>query len=338
MTVLIVIPTLNEAAHIGRLLHELLPFATACPAQIVVADGGSADGTQPIVREIAARQVQIHLLDNPDRLQSAGVNRAVQAFGADCDWLIRIDAHASYPAEYCQTLLDEASLTKADSVVVAMDALGLMPLQATIATAQNSRLGNGGSAHRMGGQGRWVDHGHHALIRMAAFRAVGGYDAGFSHNEDAELDHRLHAAGYRIWLTAATRLVYYPRTTLSGLVRQYFRFGKGRARNLIKHQTRPALRQSIVALLLPAQLLAVLAIWSPIFLLPLALWVTGCLAGGLMIGLGQTPDMAALSLPQRLARGLGAGFVAGTMHLAWSAGFWAQVLGQRTTQRGRADA
>lgn len=338
MTVLIVIPTLNEAAHIGRLLHELLPFATACPAQIVVADGGSTDGTQAIVRDTAASHPQLHLLDNPDRLQSAGINSAVQAFGAGCDWLIRIDAHASYPADYCQTLLDEATRTGADSVVVAMEAAGQTPLQSMIACAQNSRLGNGGSAHRMGGTGRWVDHGHHALMRLAAFRAVGGYDAGFSHNEDAELDHRLGAAGYRIWLTAATRLVYYPRSTISGLVRQYFRFGKGRARNLMKHHLRPAFRQAVVALLLPAQLLGVLALWSPVFLAPLGLWVLGCVAGGLMIGFGTAPDRTALSWPRRMLRGLGAGFVAGTMHLAWSAGFWAQVIGSRTLQQDTADA
>lgn len=338
MTVLIVIPTLNEAAHIGRLLQELLPFAMARSAQIVVADGGSADGTQTIVRDIAASQPRVHLLDNPDRLQSAGINRAVQAFGAGCDWLIRIDAHASYPPDYCQTLLDEAARTGADSVVVAMDAVGQTPLQSVIATAQNSRLGNGGSAHRMGGAGRWVDHGHHALMRLVAFRAVSGYDASFSHNEDAELDHRLRAAGYRIWLTAATRLEYYPRSTLSGLVRQYFRFGKGRARNLMKHHLRPALRQAVVALLLPAQLLAVLAVWSPVFLAPLALWVAGCVVGGLMIGYGGAPEMAALSWTRRLIRGLGAGFVAGTMHLAWSAGFWAQVLGPSNASRTTADA
>lgn len=43
--VLIVIPTLNEAAHIGGVLDGLLPFAERHGARIVVADGGSTDGT-----------------------------------------------------------------------------------------------------------------------------------------------------------------------------------------------------------------------------------------------------------------------------------------------------
>lgn len=44
----IVIPTLNEAANLERLLPEL---ARTCPeAEVIVADGGSADGTADVVR------------------------------------------------------------------------------------------------------------------------------------------------------------------------------------------------------------------------------------------------------------------------------------------------
>ncbi|TKB30341.1 MAG: glycosyltransferase, partial [Mesorhizobium sp.] len=45
---LIVIPCLNEAAHIGALVHELRPAAERLGARIVVADGGSTDGTRAI--------------------------------------------------------------------------------------------------------------------------------------------------------------------------------------------------------------------------------------------------------------------------------------------------
>jgi succinoglycan biosynthesis protein ExoA len=45
---------------------------------------------------------------------------------------------------------------------------------------------------------RFVEHGRHALIRLDAFRAVGGYDATQSHNEDAEFDYRLTGNGGRI--------------------------------------------------------------------------------------------------------------------------------------------
>lgn len=327
MSILIVIPTLNEAAHIERLLGELLPFAQMRAAVIVVADGGSSDGTQAIVQQVADRHREVRLTQNPDRLQSAGINHAVRLFGTDREWLIRIDAHSSYPADYCQTLCDEAAATGADSVVVAMEAVGETPLQAIIAAAQNARFGNGGAAHRMGSSGRWVDHGHHALMRLAAFRLVGGYDPSFSHNEDAELDHRLRAAGFRIWLTAATRVAYFPRRSLGALLRQYYQFGNGRARNLRKHRQPPALRQTAVAALLPALLLALAAPLSPLLLLPAVIWIAACLAGGASLAFGRDRNLMRMpGMARRLASGLLAGFFAGLMHVAWSTGFWVQVL------------
>lgn len=320
--VLIVIPALNEALHIEGVLRFASGFAARAHGLVVVADGGSTDATREIVLRHAAQDPLIRLIDNPGRLQSAGVNLAVDRFGRGAEWLLRLDAHSAYPADYGDVLLDEARRTGADSVVVAMHAEGRGFLQQVIAEAQNSRLGNGGSAHRLAGGGAWVDHGHHALMRLDAFRAVGGYDAGFSHNEDAELDHRLRAAGRRIWLTGRTRLTYFPRARLSALGRQYFNFGRGRARNLRKNRIRPAPRQAVVAMLAPASALVVLAPLGAVFALPLALWLLGCLAGGAMI-----------ALRTGRVRGLLAGPVAGIMHMAWSAGFWRQWLAAPSARR-----
>lgn len=154
-------------------------------------------------------------------------------------------------------------------------------------------------------------------MRLSLFRAVGGYDPAFSHNEDAELDIRLRAAGGQIWLTAATRLAYFPRRSPGALVRQYFRFGRGRAQNILKHKSLPGPRQMIVIALAPALALAVLAPLAWIFALPMLVWLIACLVAGGMIAKG-TGD----------ARSLLAGFAAGAMHAAWSAGFWARLVTQ----------
>jgi GT2 family glycosyltransferase len=321
---LVVVPALNEAAHIAAVLDGLTPFARRSGARIVVADGGSTDGTQAIVRQMGRDEPRIHLIDNPARLQGAGINLAVSTFGYEADWLLRIDAHSAYPTDYCDRLLSEAAKTGADAVVVSMKAVGQGPLHRLIALAQNSRLGNGGAAHRSAAMGRWVDHGHHALMRIAAFRAVGGYDDSFSHNEDAELDHRLRAAGYRLWLTAETGLDYFPRRTLGGLLLQYFRFGRGRARNILKHRTGLGVRQAMVAALAPLVVLAALTPLQPVFALPLAAWLLACLLGGIALAVAGRQPQAVFS-----------GFIAGGMHLAWSAGFWTQT-GLTTIRKRRA--
>ncbi|KKN63840.1 hypothetical protein LCGC14_0497700 [marine sediment metagenome] len=315
MSVLVVIPTLNEAVHIASVIAGVRAEVAALNGRIVVTDGGSTDGTRDIVAGIAARDEGVVLMDNPDRYQGAGINRAQQVEGDGYEWMIRLDAHSAYPEGYCRTLVEEARETGAASVVVSMLAEGRTPMQRLVAEAQNSRFGNGASAHRNATGGRWVDHGHHALMRLDAFRAMGGYAPGFTHNEDAELDFRLTRAGYRIWLTGRTYVTYFPRAALGPLMRQYFNFGRGRRRNLAKNGQRPALRQVVVAALAPSLLLSVLSWLHPVFALPLLLWVVGCIVAGVLI-MRDTGRAASLL----------AGPIAGTMHLAWSLGYWRQAL------------
>jgi succinoglycan biosynthesis protein ExoA len=323
--VLIVIPTLNEAAHIGRLINWLSPILERLDARLVVADGGSTDGTREIVTDLARGHRRIVLLENFDRLQSAGVNLAVDRFaGAGTRWLIRIDAHASYPLDYCDVLLEEARIRGADCVVVSMTAVGAGFWQRAIALAQNSRFGNGGAAHRLSGGGRWVEHGHHALLSLEAYRQVGGYDPTFSHNEDAELDVRLTAAGRRIWLTSRTRVLYVPRATPSRLALQYVRFGRGRARTFLKHRQRLRPRQAVLVGLAPGLALAALGPLNPGFLAPLALWLAGCLLAG-----------ASIAASGKDRSGHMAGLMAGLMQVSWSFGFWSELLARVAKVPGR---
>lgn len=329
---LVVIPTLNEAEHISGLLDRFGAFAARETAAgrdslVVVADGGSTDGTRNISRtHDACAAGYAVLVDNPDRLQGAGINRAVASHGAGRCWLIRVDAHSRYPEDYCDVLIAEAEATGADSVVVSMRAVGEGPMQSAIALAQNSRLGNGGASHRTGIGGRWVDHGHHALMRIHAFRTVGGYDPAFSHNEDAELDLRLAQAGFRIWQTAGTRIDYIPRTSFGALMRQYAQFGAGRHATLRKHGIRPRLRQLAVASLAPMVALAALSPLWPGFALPAFLWVGACLMAAPFISWKTGP-----------ARGVLASTAAGAMHLAWSAGFWGLAPQRPRASGGAAD-
>ena len=215
-------------------------------------------------------------------------------------------------------LVDEAMETGATSVVVGMETIGRPGFQRAAAVAQSSRLGAGGSAHRNGGASGWVDHGHHALFRLDAFAACGGYDESFSHNEDAELDVRLARAGGRIWLTGAAPMTYYPRATAGALWRQYLNYGRGRARTVLKHRTRLRLRQALPLAVAPAALAALAApLWWPAAL-PALGWALACLTYGAVLGLRRRDVWAALAGPAAMI-----------MHLAWSAGFWSQLLARR---------
>jgi succinoglycan biosynthesis protein ExoA len=312
--ILVVVPCLNEERHIAQVLTNFATEAEHLDLKIVVADGGSTDQTLPIVRQLAANRT-IVLMNNPKRIQAAGINEAVRQHGQQAGFLIRADAHATYPANYCETLLNVQRRTLADSVVVSMHTEGSTCMERAAAAAQNSILGNGGAAHRNQGSDCWVEHGHHALFRMDAFKAVTGYDETFSHNEDAELDNRLSGAGFRIFLTSEAEVTYYPRGSLVGLFQQYFNIGRGRARNLLKHTRRVKLRHLVLAGVAPAICLALLTPVAAIFALPTIMWALTCSLYGLLLGMRLREPCAMAS-----------GIAAMMMQAGWSFGFFRGLL------------
>lgn len=312
---LVVVPTLNEERHIEGVLAQVFADAAIERMLVVVADGGSTDATRQIVERLAKGRANLILLHNEKRLQSAAVNAAVAAHGVGKTWLARVDAHASYPESYISKLIGVAQETGADSVTTSMTSKGETCFQLAAATAQNSRLGTGGAAHRAGSKSAWVDHGHHALMRIAAFQAVGGYNETFSHNEDAELDLRLTGGGFRIWLTTDVTMVYYPRDSLRALFRQYSNYGAGRARTVRLHKTPLKVRQMLPLAVAPAVGLALLTPLFWPFALPALGWAAICIAYGLTLGRGDCASLA--------------GWPAMVMHMGWSVGFWRQWLAGR---------
>ncbi|WP_296718897.1 glycosyltransferase family 2 protein [Erythrobacter sp.] len=313
-TVLTIIPCLNEAEHIAPLLRGLL--TDPVNRRIVVADGGSTDGSRAIIRQMAAQGDRIVLMDNPDGIQSAGINRAVERYGADATWIARIDAHGVYPDRYVSRLIATAQTQSVDAVVVRLETYAESGFARGVAAAQNSRLGTGGAAHRTGGAGGLVDHGHHALMRRDAFVAAGGYCENMACNEDAELDLRLLANGARIWLEPDLPVTYFPRRGLRSLLRQYFRYGAGRAATSRRHRRRLRPRQALPLAVAPACALALGAPIVPALALPALGWAGVCQAWGI-----------ALALRQRRADAAWAGSAAMIMHVGWSAGYWKQEIG-----------
>lgn len=313
--VVVAIPTLNEADHIEGLIRDLLAdplFAGSEPARIWVVDGGSTDTTRDKVAKLAAGDRRVKLVDNPERTQSCAINLAADLAAAeDCRVLVRIDAHAHYPAGFVSGLVQTLATEACDSVVTPMRTVGGDPMRDAAADLYNSWLGNGGSPHRSGKFRGFVEHGHHAAFRLEAFREAGGYDPRFIANEDAELDKRLTKAGRRIFLENRLIIDYVPRSTASGYWRQMWRNGRFRMWTAAKHGEPLGLRQMLpilVALGLVGSTLLSLA--APIFLaIPLAYLV---LVTVLAVRAATAPDIGRiarivlLAAISHLAFGLGA--------------------------------
>jgi len=328
--VTIAMPALGEERYIARAILSLGRIPERFDYEILVLDGGSTDYTRRIAEVFARADPRIRLVANERRIQAAAVNLAASVADPRSRYLIRADCHADYPPGFVETCIDALEETGADSVVVRMRTVGATCFQKAVATAQNSRLGNGGSAHRTDGTSRFVDHGHHAAFRRDAFLAAGGYDETFTHNEDAEFDVRLRRAGGRIWLHADAAIDYYPRSTIPSLARQYFSHGSGRARTLHKHRMRPKLRQALPLAVVGIAVLSLFgSLADPRLLVVPAAYISAALLVGAFLAVR-------LSSPCSVASGL----AALVMHAAWAAGFattFCRLVGKRKGQARAAD-
>jgi Glycosyltransferases, probably involved in cell wall biogenesis len=324
----IVIPTLNERDYIIETITEISAGLAGRDHEIIVADGGSSDGTQDLVTEYAKAHPTVRLLHNPCRLQSAAVNIATQMADARSTVLVRVDAHCSYPENFIDLVVDALRANNAQSVVVPMFTMGSETVyQEAVALAQNSKLGNGGSSHRSGGTpSTWVDHGHHAAFDLEFFKLIGGYDESFATNEDAEYDVRVAKAGGRIWMCREAEITYYPRRSPSSLAKQYFKYGVGRASTVLKHKICPRPRQM-------APVVIFLVLLASFLSLPICLYsvlpILGYLGLCLHYGMKQSPSFGPGAL--RIC----SAFV--IMHNAWAAGFISRVFSSLFRRRSRND-
>jgi succinoglycan biosynthesis protein ExoA len=314
--VAIVVPVLNEERYIGGCLRALLAQAAGIDADVMVMDGGSTDATRQIVARLQELHPRLALHDNPGRLQSAAVNLAARIAPADITVLVRADAHAGYAPDFVATCVAALRRHDATAVVVPMRTVGVGGMQRAIAAVQNSRLGNGGAAHRIGGKSGFVDHGHHAAFDRGFFLRVGGYDETFSHNEDAEHDERARRAGGRIWMCADATIDYFPRNRLWPLARQYFKHGAGRACTVLKHRMRVRARQMAApAVLIGCVAGLALEPLQPWFAVAPIFYALGCVTwGSLAAARARDPWLLAIA-PAAM-----------TVHFSWAAGFLSTVL------------
>lgn len=317
-TILAVIPALNEARHIEACIRSLMtgsPELRRVP--LLVADGGSADDTVAIVERLKSDFSNLGVTHNPKRLQSAALNLAAMAHAPDAARiLLRCDAHSIYPENFILDVARSLSDTGAASLVIPMDAEGETCFEKGNAWIVDTPLGSGGAVHRGGNVSGWVDHGHHAGFDLTWFRRIGGYDESFSHNEDAEYDVRLGKAGGRVYLDASIRIRYTPRGDVNRLAKQYYGYGKGRARNVRKHGSRLKMRQAVPIVVVGGSLAGLLAslVYPPTLLIPLA-YVSALTLASVYV-----------AWKHKSACGLFAGLAAGTMHTSWAVGFLREAI------------
>lgn len=172
----IVVPTLNEADHMNSLPMALTALRRA-GAEVILADGGSGDGTPDLV-------------DSATRVLRAPSGRARQmnagAAVAQGEWLLFLHADTRLPAAVEEMLPELMASGEADWGFFPVQLTGGAPLLRWVEKGINWRS-------------RWsrIATGDQAIfIRKSRFEALGGF-ADIPLMEDIELCKRLKQGGTR---------------------------------------------------------------------------------------------------------------------------------------------
>ncbi len=249
-TVTVAIPTLNEALHIEACLDAIEAQTYPCVVETLVVDGGSTDKTRSLVRG----RPGVRLLDNPRRIQSAGLNVALAE--AEGDVFVRVDGHCVIAADYVERCIQALQETGAAMVGGAMTPVAHGTVQRGIALAMSSPYGAGPARFHVGGSPDWVDTVYLGAYWTATALQAGGYAEDVGVNEDAELAIRMRPLG-GVRFEPAIRSTYTPRDSYAAVGRQFFRYGQSRAFTVRRHPRSLAPRQ----LAAPLMVLGLLSCW-----------------------------------------------------------------------------
>jgi succinoglycan biosynthesis protein ExoA len=224
----IIIPTFNEERYIEACLRSVLAFyiPNAQRIEILVLDGRSTDRTRKIVSELAAQDARIRLIDNPGRIQSCALNVGIE--NATGEWILRLDAHASYPSDYLNRCLATALRTGADNVGgICITRPGGPRYQAHIVQALTThRFGVGNSGFRVGARAGSADTVPFGFFCRAVFDRIGLFDERLDRCQDYELNRRITRTGGTIWMDPNIRSSYFNIGTLRAfLSKQLLRQG-----------------------------------------------------------------------------------------------------------------
>lgn len=275
--VTIAMPSYNEEHYIEACIASVQ--AQDYPPELIeilVADGRSTDRTREILARLAEADPRIRMIDNPARLQAAGLGLLVKE--ATGDVIVRMDVHAEYAPDYVRRCVETLERTGADNVGGAQRAKARTPFQQALCAALASPLGVGGAKYRSADAEGFVDTVFLGAFRRRVFETVGLWDPGAITNEDAELNQRILDAGGQIYLSKDIVVHYFPRDSLKTLAKQYFRYGRGRARTLLKLGRFPTLRPLLPFFLVSGA--ATLILTPPLWPFAPAAFATYALATG----------------------------------------------------------
>jgi len=222
----IIIPILNEEKYIAKCLDSIVDSDyDKDKMEVLLVDGGSSDKTVEIIREYQKNYPFFKLLHNPKKIVPVAMNLGIKK--AKGEYIIRLDAHSSYPKDYFSKLILWHKKLNADNVggFVITEVKNKTKTSLAIKNVLSDKLGVG-SAFRSGVREiKEVDTVPFGCYKKEIFEKIGLYDERLVRNQDIELNKRLKKYGGKIYLVPEIKCTYFARETFKDLAKNNFNNG-----------------------------------------------------------------------------------------------------------------
>lgn len=213
-------PVLNERASIGALLDALLA-QTRPPDEIVIADGGSTDGTREILEQRAAADARIRWVDGPGGISE---NRNVAIRAASHEIIACTDAGCVPTPQWLEEIVKPFAAGER-FVAGFFRPVGPTVASTSAGVAIMTVLEEVQPEH-------YLPAGNSQAFLKSAWERVGGFPEGMRAAEDTLFGERMSVKGFKPFFAPRALVHWSPPPSISAMVRKSFRWGfeDGRAR------------------------------------------------------------------------------------------------------------
>ena len=187
----VVLPVYNAEAYVREAVESILAQSFT-DFELIAINDGSTDGSGAILRELAARDTRIVLLERPNDGLVSALNEGIES--ARAEFIARMDADdVAMPERFA---LQHARMVKEPELAVLGSLIRWMDRVGNIIELANQPLTPQAIARCLE-QGCPVAHPT-VMMRRGAVLKVGGYRKAFPHAEDYDLWLRMNDLGYAI--------------------------------------------------------------------------------------------------------------------------------------------
>lgn len=226
-TVSVIIPILNEEKYITQCLDSIIESDyDKNDLEVLLVDGGSSDKTIEIIEKYQKKYSFFKLLNNSKKVAPIAMNIGIKASVGR--YIIRLDAHSSYPKDYVTKLIYWHKKLDADNVgaVILTDIKHKTNSSNAIRNVLSDKFGVGSSFRSGVEQITEVDTVPFGCYKKEIFDKVGLYDERLVRNQDIELNKRIKKSGGKIYLVPEITCTYFAREDFKSLAKNNFSNGR----------------------------------------------------------------------------------------------------------------